>query len=206
MFGVATVALVLSLALTRSSTATIQNSAHDFSSLDPNQQLCIFCHTTHGADTSVNDAPLWNHEVTQKQYTLYNSPTMDATTSQPQGVSRLCLSCHDGTVAVDSYGGQSGAIFLSGPVAIGADELNNDHPIAFIYDDVLAQTDGELHPPSSTDSGLGSTIANDLLFNGSLECGSCHDVHNGPAAAAVNDHLLMISRVQSQLCLTCHNK
>ncbi|MCB2153756.1 cytochrome c3 family protein [bacterium] len=192
--------------MTTTTNATIQGSAHDFSTLDATGQICIFCHTTHGADTTVTDAPLWNHALTNKTYQLYNSPTMDATTSQPNGQSRLCLSCHDGTVAVDSYGGDTGIITIGLPSAIGADELTNDHPIAFTYDDPLATQDGELFMPSSSASGLGSTIADDLLFNDQLECSSCHDVHNGPAAAAVNDSLLVITRTNSQLCLTCHNK
>lgn len=201
--------LVLGIGLimfTQTASATIKGSAHDFSALDPSQQLCIFCHTPHNADTTVTDAPLWNHAVTNRTYQLYNSPTMDATVSQPSGSSKLCLSCHDGTVAVDSYGGRAGIIFLGGDIAIGADELSNDHPISFTYDDALAARDGELFSPSSSPSGLGSTIAEDLLFNYQLECGSCHDVHNGPAAAAVNDSLLVITQAQSQLCLTCHDK
>lgn len=194
------------LMLVRPASPAIQGSAHDFSALHPDQQICILCHTPHNSDTSVIDAPLWNHDVTTKNYQVYNSPTMDATTGQPSGASRLCLSCHDGTVAVDSYGGQTGVIFLGGDVAVGADELTNDHPISFTYDDALAAQDAELFSPSSSPSGLGGTIAQDLLFNNQLECSSCHDVHNGPAAAAVNDHLVLITQAQSQLCLTCHNK
>lgn len=184
----------------------ILGSAHDFSAIDPDEQICIFCHTAHNADMTVADAPLWNHQVTTRTYQLYNSPTMDATTQQPGSSSRLCLSCHDGTVAVDSYGGATGVIFLGGDLAIGADELTNDHPVSFVYDDALASTDGELFPPSSTPSTLGSTVADDLLLNDRLECSSCHDVHNGGAAEAVDDHLLVITQVQSQLCLTCHDK
>lgn len=194
------------ISLTPDSSATIRGSAHDFSGLDERQQICIFCHTPHGADTSVADAPLWNHEVTEKTFEVYNSPTMDAVVGQPSGASRLCLSCHDGTVAVDSYAGRQGVIFLGGDVAVGANELTDDHPISFVYDDALAAVDGGLFSPSSTPSGLGSTIGDDLLIGGRMECSSCHDVHNGPAAAAVNDKLLVISQVQSQLCLTCHNK
>jgi predicted CXXCH cytochrome family protein len=204
LFGVAVILLLLSLS--DKSQATIVGSAHDFSGLDPDQQICIFCHTVHNADTTVVDAPLWNHKVTTKVYQLYNSPTMDAIPDQPTGASRLCLSCHDGTIAVDSYGGRTGTLFLKGNLAVGADELSNDHPISITYDDALAVKDGELFPPSSTPSGLGKTISKDLLFNNQLQCSSCHDVHNGPAAAAVNDNLLVITQVQSQLCLTCHNK
>jgi predicted CXXCH cytochrome family protein len=205
-FGTTLLIGIALIMLTQTASATIKGSAHDFSALDPSQQLCIFCHTPHDADTEVVDAPLWNHAVTTKIYQLYNSPTMDATVSQPSGSSKLCLSCHDGTIAVDSYGERSGVIFLGGELAVGADELTNDHPISFTYDDALASRDGELFPPSSSPSGLGRTIAQDLLFNNQLECGSCHDVHNGPAAAAVNDNLLVITQSQSQLCLTCHNK
>ena len=181
-------------------------SAHDFSALNADQQICIFCHTAHNADTTVKDAPLWNHAVTKKVFQVYNSPTMNATVGQPSGSSKLCLSCHDGTVAVDSYGGQTGTIKLGGALAVGADELTNDHPVSFVYDDALATKDGGLFAPSSRPSGLGSTISKDMLFASKLECGSCHDVHNGPKAAAVNDNLLVITQVQSQLCLTCHNK
>lgn len=203
----AKVALVAWMAMVaRPTQADLRGSAHDFSGLSPTQEICIFCHTPHNADTSVTDAPLWNHEVTTRNYILYNSPTFDATPSQPQGASRLCLSCHDGTVAVDSYGGQSGVIFLGGDLAIGADELSNDHPVSFSYDDALAIEDGELFLPSSSPSGLGGTIQEDLLFNDRLECSSCHDVHNGASAAAVNDSLLLVTQASSQLCLTCHDK
>lgn len=202
--------LVAALAVPSSSGSTIVNSAHDFSALHPGGQICIFCHTTHNADLTVPDAPLWNHQVTTKTYQLYNSPTMDATMAQPGGSSRLCLSCHDGTVAIDAYGGDPGTVALTmgGDVAVGAgpEDLTDDHPVSFVYDDTLANLDGELHAPSSTPSGLGSTIDDDLLIAGRLECASCHDVHNSGAAAAVNDHLLMITQVDSQLCLTCHDK
>lgn len=199
-------AFIVAMGFSSPSHSRIEGSAHDFSALHEGGQICIFCHTTHGADTTVPDAPLWNHEVTNRTYELYNSPTMDATPSQPEGVSRLCLSCHDGTIAVDSYGGNRGVIFLGGDLAIGADGLANDHPVSFSYTDALADIDGGLFPPTSSPSGLGSTIHDDLLINGRLECSSCHDVHNGPAAEAVDDYLLVITQTNSRLCLTCHDK
>ena len=187
---------------------SILGSAHDLSGLHPGQRICVYCHTPHGADTSVIDAPLWNHRVTNRTFQLYDSPTLDATIDQPKGSSRLCLSCHDGSVAVDSFGGRSGSIFMNAPLAVAADteQLSNDHPISFVYDNALAVRDGELFPPSSTPSSLGGTIAQDLLQHGRLECSSCHDVHNGPGASAVNDHLLVVTQVQSRLCLICHDK
>jgi len=197
---------VLLLLPNETSLGGIRGSAHDFSPLTENQEICIYCHTPHNANTTVTDAPLWNHRVTQKNYQVYNSPSLDATVGQPSASSKLCLSCHDGTIAVDSYGGRSGVIFLGGSLAVGADELTNDHPISFTYDDALAVKDGGLFPPSSTPSGLGGTIKKDLLRGDQMECCSCHDVHNAASAAAVNDSLLLITRAQSRLCLTCHNK
>jgi len=66
-----------------------------------NNEICVFCHTPHGADTTVS-APLWNKTKSTASYTMYDSPTMDqAEPGAPGGVSVACLSCHDGTQAMD---------------------------------------------------------------------------------------------------------
>ena len=179
----------------------ISGTAHDFSGSGyGSTEICIFCHTPHNASTTVNGAPLWNHEVTTATFTLYTSPTFDATNSQPDGASKLCLSCHDGTVAIDSYGGNTGTNFMTGTALIGTD-LSNDHPVTFTYDAALATTDGGLFDPTTTNSGLGGTIDQDLLFNHSLECASCHDVHDDTFGS-----FLRISNGSSAFCLTCHDK
>ncbi|RME95795.1 MAG: cytochrome C [Verrucomicrobia bacterium] len=189
---------------TLSARAGIAGSAHDFSGETWNSsgEICIVCHTPHNANTSVSNSPLWNHDVTTATYTLYTgSGTLDATLGQPSGVSKLCLSCHDGTVALDSFGGNTGSTTIAGDAKLGTD-LSNDHPVSFTYDANLASTDGGLFDPSTTNSGLGGTIADDMLFNGQLECASCHDVHND----AGNSHLLVKDNSGSALCLTCHDK
>ena len=183
---------------------TIVGSAHDFSGRGWNTtgELCIVCHTPHHADVSVSDAPLWNHEVTTATYTLYSSPSLDATMKQPGSSSKLCLSCHDGTVAVDNFGDQTGGThFITGNALVGTD-LNNDHPISFVYDAALASADGGLYDPTNTNSGLGGTISDDMLIDNQVQCASCHDVHNGSGVA----NLLRKSNAASALCLTCHNK
>ena len=180
----------------------ISGSAHDFhaDTWNTTGEICVVCHTPHNAIAGVT--PLWNHELSNvSSYTPYTSTTLDATVGQPDGNSKLCLSCHDGTVALDNFGGTTtGSDFITGAANLGTD-LSNDHPISFTYDDDLATTDGGLFPPSTTDSGLGGTIAADMLFAGELQCASCHDVHN-----AGIDYLLVKSNVGSALCLTCHNK
>ncbi|MFT7512409.1 MAG: putative CXXCH cytochrome family protein, partial [Candidatus Omnitrophota bacterium] len=169
-----------------------------------NDQICLPCHTPHGADTSVTDSPLWNHANSTANYRLYSSATLDASPGQPTGRSALCLSCHDGTVALDSFGGNTGSEFV-GPTEdyfIGTD-LSDDHPVSFTFNTALATTDGTLHDPATAVTALGGTINADLLFGGQLECASCHDVHNSQNNG---DGLLLINNTGSALCLTCHDK
>jgi predicted CXXCH cytochrome family protein len=182
--------------------AAISGSAHDFSANGwANQQICLPCHTPHNADLTVADSPLWNHAVTTATFQIYASGTLDATVAQPAGASKLCLSCHDGSVAVDSFGGATGTTLVTGGALVGTD-LRNDHPISFTYDATLATTDGGLHDPATTNSGLGGTISHDMLQGGRMECSSCHDVHN----QYNQSFLLLKSNNASALCLTCHNK
>lgn len=183
---------------------TIVGSAHDFSddSWNTTGQICLVCHTPHNADVAVTNAPLWNHETTTATFTTYTSATMQATTGQPDASSKLCLSCHDGTVAVDNFGGEAGGThFLTGRTLIGTD-LSDDHPLSFTYDAALSSADGGLYDPISTNSGLGGTIDQDMLIDSKVQCASCHDVHNGSGV----DKLLRKSNNGSDLCLTCHNK
>ncbi|NOX97083.1 MAG: cytochrome c3 family protein [Nitrospirae bacterium] len=182
----------------------ITGSAHDFSSKtwNPSGEICRVCHTPHDANTSVTGAPLWNHAVTTANFTLYSSSTLNATMAQPGGPSKLCLSCHDGTVAIDNFGGRTtGTKFIWGNYLIGTD-LSNDHPISFTYDAALATADDGLYNPTTQTSGLGGTINSDMLIDDKVECSSCHDVHNGSGVA----DLLVKSNGASALCLTCHNK
>lgn len=183
---------------------TIVGSAHDFAddSWNTTGKICLVCHTPHNADVTVTNAPLWNHETTVATYLTYSSATMDATTGQPDASSKLCLSCHDGTVAVDNFGDQTNGVhFITGRANLGTD-LSGDHPISFTYDAALAAIDLGLFDPTTTSSGLGGTIEHDLLIGSQVQCASCHDVHNGSGI----DRLLRISNDASSLCLTCHNK
>lgn len=191
----------------------ISGTAHDFSTetwAPAENRMCGVCHTTHSAMNEPS-APLWNHQSTSvASYDLYTSPTFDShggtTISIPGASSKLCLSCHDGTVALENFGGTTtGTSYISSSSLIGGvsgDDLRGEHPISFEYTDALAALDGGLYAPTSSNSGLGGTIAQDMLFNNRLECASCHDVHNKYGVA----HLLKMSNNNSQLCLTCHNK
>jgi predicted CXXCH cytochrome family protein len=199
--------LSVSLLLSAGLFAQISGSAHDFSGYGwSGGEICAPCHTPHNALTP-QLAPLWNHTSAAGPWQEYvGSGTLDATVGQPAGVSRACLSCHDGSVALDSFGGVAGTVMIGtiNPNADFGTDLRNDHPISFTYNTALATADGELFDPATTNSGLGGTIQNDLLFSDSMECASCHDVHNTNTAAGTP--LLRITNIASALCLTCHDK
>jgi len=207
--------LIVATALVGLSTvafATMEAGPHDFAGLgwNGNDEICAVCHTPHNSDTDVADAPLWDHLVaTGASFTQYPAGgTLDATVPVPAGVSLLCLSCHDGTTAMDAFGGNAGAptVMAAGLGANFGTNLANDHPISFVYNQGLSTTDGGLFDPENDNSGLGGTIEADMLFgtagSATLECASCHDVH---ADAAVTN-LLRIPNTDSDLCLTCHDK
>ncbi len=185
----------------------IAGSAHDFTTQSWNSgvgaEICIVCHTPHNANTSVTNAPLWNHSLSAlPSYTMYSSATMNSTAGQPDGSSKLCLSCHDGTVALENFGGvTTGTHPMTGTSLVGSD-LSNDHPISITYDAALASSDGGLFNPTTQVSGLGGTITANMLVGNKMQCSSCHDVHNSAGVSK----LLVKSNAASALCLTCHNK
>lgn len=165
-------------------------------------EVCVYCHTPHGGQTS---APLWNRNFSTATYQMYNgqhSSTIDMSVDpQPTGVSLACLSCHDGTVGLDviinvpnSYQG-SGAVGTTMPAGrltnLGTD-LRNDHPVSVLYDPVA---DDKFHPATDIEAeGL-------VLYGGKVQCGSCHNPHT-----AQNRPFLRKSNAASDLCLTCHIK
>jgi len=183
---------------------TIIKSAHDFSKRNWNieGEVCVVCHADKNSGYDYDEFPLWNHQMSIESYTVYSSATLNASVGQPDGVSKLCLSCHDGTVALDNYGGRKdGNVFISDNANLGTD-LSDDHPISFVYDSYLSLEDGGLYDPATTKSGLGDTIEKDMLHNQKLQCTSCHDVHNAMGVQA----MLIKSNNVSGLCLTCHRK
>ena len=138
-------------------------------------QICVFCHTPHGADAS-QPAPLWNKTIQSKTYTPYTSSSFDAaaiqgtSAGQPLGSSKLCLSCHDGAMqigAVRVLRGQTDQVIPLDNTNAGTmpdgkglatgftrnlggathDDLSNDHPISVTYDTTLTNRDGELRVP-----------------------------------------------------------
>jgi predicted CXXCH cytochrome family protein len=173
--------------------AGISGTAHDFSGETwSGGEICVVCHTPHNADPG---APLWNHEMTVAAFTMYSSSTIDMTIAgAPSAQSKLCLSCHDGTVAIDSFAGVTGGTTISGAALLGTD-LSNDHPVSVTYDitqDTAFDTIANLEADGLKFFGAG---------NDQMECASCHEPHSD-----TNASFLRISNAGSAVCLACHIK
>ncbi|MEE9230560.1 MAG: cytochrome c3 family protein [Acidobacteriota bacterium] len=156
--------------------------------------VCVFCHTPHSARPT---RALWNRSLPGVTYKLYESITLEADVKQPTGISRLCLSCHDGTIAlggprVSRRRGKLLSEALTGRSSLGID-LSDDHPISFTYDSAAATRNEELADPSL----LPRVIK--LERKKELQCTACHDPHED----RLSKFLVMENRF-SKLCVSCH--
>ena len=198
---------------------SIANTPHNLSVTGPGPiksptetQICIFCHTPH---TAAPRTPLWNRDVqAARSYILPSSPTMQAYTGrggpQPDGSSKLCLSCHDGTIALGAVRSRRTEIPVAGSTLrpgqkgyLGTD-LSGSHPISFVYDDGLA-----LRNNAAGDMPLRfpSTLADSsvkLDKQGKMQCTTCHDPHDDTNYGSSGVHFFAKPN-WSELCLTCHD-
>lgn len=199
------IAVVLVL-MAPAAAAPVSSSKHNLSVSGPGtikasgeSQICVFCHTPHSA---APNSPLWNRNSPGSTYTPYSSSTAVAIPGQPTGASILCLSCHDGTIALGEILSSATPIGLVGgvttmPVGTGrlGTDLSDDHPISFPYTATLASQRGELVNPSTL------TGAVKLDSSGQMQCTSCHNAHDD-----ANGKFLVRSNTGSALCQTCHVK
>src|SRR5262245_29595227 len=194
-------AAILLVAL-RAYSDTILASKHDLSASGPGtirasaeSEVCLFCHTPH---RSTGETPLWNHTLSQAIYIPYSSSTAKATIGQPTGSSKLCLSCHDGTVALGMVNTRTMPIDMRSGIStmpagrsnLGMD-LADDHPVSFVYDNTLMSASGQLRDPSLL---MGKVR---LDYTHQMQCTSCHDPHN--------DQYGKFLVQDSALCVACHN-
>lgn len=209
-------AFFLARAETAAQMSGIAATKHNFSVTGPGSikattetQICIFCHTPHGANPL--NPPLWNREFSSANYTPYTSPSLQAAVGQPTGYAKLCLSCHDGTIAIGSVrnmGGQPTVVSgLEAPMPAGSTligtVLTNDHPVSFVFDQTLRSYDQELADPSLLTGPIRLYPGVNPGVRDSVQCTSCHDPHEG----RVGKFLRKSPMGQSDnLCLTCHQK
>ena len=154
------------------------------------RSLCEFCHTPHSVKPL---SPVWAKGNTGTRYKMYDQLTSSTSnipmdpSRQPDGSSILCLSCHDGTIAIGSINN------VLPPGSILGTDLSDDHPISFVYNATLVAADGQLkHSPMFPVM---------LDGNNKVQCTSCHDPHSD-----TYNHFLVASNEFSDLCYKCHDR
>lgn len=157
---------------------------------------CAFCHGSH--DDRDVELSLWSEYEPASGFQLYSSNTISAVVNEPGVESRVCLSCHDGTMAFIALNGSIGTKntimsthFIDSSANIGTD-LRNDHPIGVSISSDFGGIRDEL---TIKNAGL-------KIFDGKVECASCHDPHGSRGYP----FLLRLDPVDSNLCLSCHIK
>lgn len=220
----------------------ILGSKHDFTGLNDRAGVvampgvafsdygysCVYCHIppeeAGARPEEFGGIRDWNRFVPATDgYELYRSQTLDSQVKTPNAISLLCLSCHDGTMAVDmvvfkpatfnpeedtamhmrinagddieSCGKcHNGQVAHDIAVKVIGTDLKNDHPISMQYAG-LDFKDPDFRPPDST-AGFDNGVK---LYDGKVECATCHNVHNP------QNELLLRAKAEV-LCFTCHIK
>jgi len=203
--GVAVCLLFNARAAAQNNATDVASTRHNLSATGPGPVriegaagVCRFCHTPHSANPI---APLWNRDDPGTYYQTYDSTTLVADVGQPSGSSRLCLSCHDGTIALtQTYNPRNapggGTVFISSADRgfIGTD-LGDDHPISFTFDASLAMLKGNLRDPSSLPPQL------PLDHENRVQCATCHEPHDDSFG-----HFLRMDNTASAMCISCHDQ
>src|SRR3990170_4256204 len=180
-------------------------------------EVCVFCHTPHFSQPAT---PLWNKQDPGTTYTIYSAQTLTSNSvGQPTGSSRLCLSCHDGTIALGSLLNApgaglaqilnmmgvepgTGALVSTSAANLGAD-LSNEHPISFSYSSSYP-ANSEIKNPGTNNANIAPAL---LDYSGNIQCASCHDPHTRTYPKFLRTALNPATGdYGAQLCNFCHEK
>lgn len=172
-------------------------------------QICKFCHVPH---TAIENEPLWGHALSQAQYKTPVVRRKGGVTPapQPDGASRLCLSCHDGTVAIGDVHGSRKTLSMSGSARItpgrrghiGTD-LSGSHPISVVVPetpDPEDVADTALIPRSVIESNREVK----LDPAGKIQCTTCHDPHADSYYKPGATPHFFVKPTVTEVCTACH--
>jgi predicted CXXCH cytochrome family protein len=165
---------------------------------------CTFCHAPHSGIGG--NTPLWNQTLSLQTYTPYTS-----TTYQQQGrvqpilgrTSSLCLSCHDGTVAVGqtaTFGKIPTAGTMNNMDVLGTN-LNSSHPFSLV---LPLKDSPNLVASLATQQVTADQTGAIKLINGNVECTSCHNPH-AQGLDPIAQNFLVKDSSNGQMCLACHD-
>lgn len=164
---------------------------------------CLYCHAPHSGVGGMT--PLWNQQLSSSVYTTYTSTTEAEKGTQPLlgATSRLCLSCHDGTVAPGQTVAYK-AIPMTGQMKASdlfSTNLQGSHPFSMVLPLVDApDLAASLVAQGKTADPTGAV----QLVNGNVECNSCHNPHV-QSTDQLSANFLLINSSNGQLCVACHD-
>lgn len=115
--------------------------------------------------------------------------------------STFCSSCHDGSVAST---GHTSTNYGNSENVNPNTFFSFNHPVAFEYSSGFAASRYYLKDPKTTPSGLGGTIAEDLLVDDRVECVTCHNIFFDTRDQE-KSKVWNVGSYFSELCVTCHN-
>ncbi len=193
-------------AIAIASTATaggtsVKGSKHDLSVTGPGPikalsetQSCVFCHVSHrGSPDALGARP-----DVGNTHRPYDSTTMRGSARAPTGATRVCLSCHDGTIAVGQT--RTRTIEMNGATVGGripatrrsnlGTDLRSTHPVS-----IEVAPGPDVHPP--TDGRV------KVDRDGQVQCTSCHDPHSEFGGSPEGLFLVRPTR-SAELCASCH--
>jgi hypothetical protein len=198
----------------------VESTVHNLSVTGPGEiraldetEVCKFCHIPHNASAP---SALWSRRLSSVDYQTpsIRTPQGDRITGpQPDGSSRLCLSCHDGTIALGEIAGEPRRIAMAGTPRLGpgrrgflGTDLSGSHPISFVV------PDGD-YGTSDTDRDMGLKSLNvihaspevRLDAEGKMQCTTCHDPHRDNYYRQGFVPRFWVLPTVEEVCLTCHD-
>lgn len=238
--------LALGLGVSGIAGADIVGSSHDFTdsikgregnsgagtatseAWNARNEICRTCHVPHDHTRATQrylNGLQWNHAVSVATYTMYDNAWSSSLTgvqsAQPDGTSKLCLGCHDGTVAIDTFDKYAGGAIWFDDSAGGYEvdyevpgflnganlDLRGTHPISIQFP---AGEIGTQFKDPAVQTWIGGRTVGSTLDANKVQCSTCHDVHSTDVAPS--SHILRQAQtvaqggVPSGMCLTCHIK
>ena len=176
-------------------------------------QICKFCHIPHNA---VVPEQLWGRRLPDSVYELpagRRDASVRTRATQPDGSSRMCLSCHDGTIALGEVAREPREIRMAGSQRLGpghrgflGTDLTGSHAISFVVPDgdpvdVEPGRDMGLKPLSSIEAD------GDVKLDGQgkMQCTTCHDPHSDVNFVEGEVPRFWVKSSVSEVCFTCHD-
>jgi predicted CXXCH cytochrome family protein len=204
----------------------VVNSPHNLAPGSGQTQVCVFCHTPHGANTGTT--AIWNRTLPTNNFAWTPVNTVNGTVL-PRTVSDAslkCLSCHDGATALGNVMRDPGSLATTKTATLNGtrydlvggannNDLGGNHPVGVPYPNQTAAGayNGVTVAAISGFNAAGALSGVRLYFNAGqttgplgIECGSCHDPHGVSAGTANIAKFLRKDNASSALCTTCHSK